>query len=120
MNKILIVDDTAHLLEEISDLLIMEGYNILTASNALDGLAIVEDFMPDLIITDLLMPKMDGFEFISELRAKPELEVTPIIVLSAQVTKETEQKIKEYSADAYLRKPCTADQLITAIDKLLK
>lgn len=120
MKKILVIDDTLHLLEEIRDLLQMEGYNVITAYDAFDGMHKIGTTNPDLIITDLLMPEMNGFELISKIRSIDKHQLTPIIVLSAQATKETEQKARECSADAYIRKPCSADQLISSIEKLLK
>ncbi|GAA0891873.1 hypothetical protein GCM10009122_15520 [Fulvivirga kasyanovii] len=120
MKKILVIDDTLHLLEEIRDLLQMEGYDVITAYDAFDGMRKISTTNPDLIITDLLMPEMNGFELITKIRSIDKHQLTPIIVLSAQATKETEQKAREYSADAYIRKPCSADQLISSIEKLLK
>lgn len=120
MKKILVIDDTLHLLEEISDLLQMEGYEVITAYDAYEGMRKIGTAYPDLIITDILMPEMDGFELISKIRSIDKHQTTPIIVLSAQAAKETEERVKELKADVYLRKPCTADQLITSIEKLLK
>ncbi|MDX1627636.1 MAG: response regulator [Fulvivirga sp.] len=67
--KIVVIDDTESLLEEVSDLLKMEGYEVFTASNAYKGLTLVNDFAPDVIITDLNMPEMDGFKLISKLKS---------------------------------------------------
>lgn len=119
MKKILIIDDTVHLLEEISDLLLMEGYEVITSYNGREGMHKVSTTDPDLIITDILMPEMDGFELISKIRSLDKHQTTPIIVLSAQAAKENEERAKELKADVYLRKPCTADQLISAIEKCL-
>ncbi|MEX2336667.1 MAG: response regulator [Fulvivirga sp.] len=119
MKKILVVDDTIPLLEEIRDLLQMEGYEVITASNGSDGITKAEATDPDLIITDILMPEIDGFELISKIRAMSNFRKTPIIVLSAQATKEDEEKSKALKADGYLRKPCSADELLSVIENLI-
>ena len=119
MKKILIIDDTLHLLEEISDILRMEGYEVVTAYDAFDGMRKIGTTNPNLIITDILMPEMDGFELISKIRSIDKHQFTPIIVLSAQAAKENMEKAKELKANLYLRKPCTADELLSSIQKLL-
>lgn len=120
MKRILIIDDTLHLLEEISDILRMEGYEVFTAYDAYDGMRKISTTNPNLIITDLLMPEMDGYELISKIRSIDKHQFTPIIVLSAQAARENIERAKELKADMYLRKPCTADELLSSIEKLLK
>lgn len=120
MNKIIVIDDTLHLLEEITDLLGMEGYEVFTAHDAVDGMKKIETYNPDLIITDILMPEVDGFALISMLRSKEAYRDTPIIVLSAGAAKENEKRALSLEANAYISKPCSANELLSSIQKFIK
>ncbi|UII28237.1 response regulator [Fulvivirga maritima] len=118
-NRILIIDDTIPLLEEITDILKMEEYEVETASDAYEGMRKVATTSPDLIITDVLMPEINGFQFIEKIKSLDKHKHIPIIVLSAQASKENLDKAKEVKADLYLKKPCSADELIYSIESLL-
>jgi DNA-binding response OmpR family regulator len=120
MKKILLVEDTAHLSEEIVDILRMEGFEVTSAQNAERGLEILSAAMPDLIITDLLMPGMDGFELIQRVRAMPSARSLPIIILSAKTSPEDRVRGTEVGANAFVQKPCKAHDLIESINELLK
>lgn len=103
--KILIIDDEKELLETLKKRLEYEGYDICTACDGEEGLAKVEAFKPDLVVTDIRMPKKDGFEVLKELRGNPDYRRLPIIMLSGI---NDFDKIKEaYSdnADFYVTKP---------------
>ena len=69
MKRILLVEDTSHLSEEIADILRLEGFLVTSANNGLRALELLHSSRPDLIITDLLMPGMDGFELIGQVRS---------------------------------------------------
>jgi DNA-binding response OmpR family regulator len=83
MKHILLVEDTIPLAEEIADSLQLEGYEVTHAPNGEAGMAILPATDPDIIITDLLMPGIDGFEFIRRVRKKT--KAIPIIILSAKI-----------------------------------
>lgn len=119
MKNILLVEDTAHLSEEIADILRMEGYRVIAAGNALKALEILPEAKPDLIITDLLMPGMDGFEFIRLVRSVVSFKSTPIIILSAKTSLEDKIHGKEVGANAFIQKPCKAHELVESINSLL-
>ena len=120
MKKLLLVEDTAHLSEEIADILRLEGYQVTAASNALRALEALPGTNPDLIITDLLMPGMDGFELIRKVRLMPAFKSTPIVILSAKTSNEDRMKGMALGANAFIQKPCKAHELIEGISKLLK
>jgi DNA-binding response OmpR family regulator len=120
MKKILIVDDTLQILEELRDILMMEGYEVTIATGAYLGIAQALVTKPDLIITDIIMPEMDGFGFISNIKTIDESRFTPIIVLSSKSGKEDIQRALFLCADIYLKKPCSADELIGSVDYLLR
>ena len=120
MKKILIIDDNALIINEVKDILIMEGYQVLTAPNALEGIELAIQFKPHLIITDINMPKMDGYGLISILKTHAESRNIPIIVMSSYYSNEHVRKALLLEADLYLKKPCGVDELIISADLLLR
>ncbi|MTI21143.1 response regulator [Fulvivirga sp. RKSG066] len=116
--KILLIDDTLSLLDEIKDILLMEGYEVITATNGFDGLGQVSSKKPDVIITDLVMPEMNGYKLIEKIKSIDKFRSIPIIVLSAQAAKEDKDQAFALKADKYLTKPCPATVLIDAIEEI--
>jgi len=120
MNRILMVEDTAHLSEEISDILRLEGYQVTIADNGLRALELLPEASPDLIITDLLMPRMDGFELIQRVRSMAAFKTIPIIILSAKTSNADKIRGREAGANAFIGKPCKAHELVASINALLR
>jgi len=120
MKKILMVEDTAHLSEEISDILRLEGYDVTIADNGHRALELLPESRPDLIITDLLMLKMDGFQLIRRIRSMESFKSIPIIILSAKSSPVDKIRGKEAGANAFIGKPCKGHELVAAINALLK
>jgi DNA-binding response OmpR family regulator len=119
MKRILLVEDTAHLAEEIADILRLEGYLVAVANNGLRALERLPESRPDLIITDLLMPGMDGFELIKQVRSMASLKSIPIIILSAKTSEADRIRGKEAGADAFVVKPCKTHELLASINSLI-
>jgi Response regulators consisting of a CheY-like receiver domain and a winged-helix DNA-binding domain len=119
MNSILLVEDTSALAEQVADLLRMEGYNVTVAENGLAALSKLTGSMPDLLITDLLMPEMDGFELIRYIRGERELQHLPVIVLTAKSDEEFGVKLNGLHVSKLLRKPCEADDLINTVSGVM-
>lgn len=119
MKKILIVDDTKHLLEEVTDILEMEGYKVTKANDAFEGFASIDREIPDLIITDLFMPEMDGFTFVSHIRSREKYVTIPIIILSANSDNAIKSRAEALRVEDYLVKPCAADNLIAAVNDVV-
>ena len=117
--RILVVEDTAHLRENILELLSMEGYSVSSAQHGREGLSLLQESMPDLIITDLRMPEMDGFDFIARVRENKLWNGIPILVFSAMPPHENEKIILRLGANAYLKKPSALEDLVTAVKKLI-
>jgi DNA-binding response OmpR family regulator len=120
MKRILLVEDTSHLSEEIADILRLEGYVVTISGNALDALEGLPQSIPDLIITDLLMPGMDGFEFIQHVRSMAAFQSIPILILSAKTSKEDKVRGTEVGANDFIQKPCKAHELIASVTRLLQ
>jgi DNA-binding response OmpR family regulator len=120
MKKILLVEDTRHLSEEIEDVLKQEGFRVITAINALQALERLRESSLDLIITDIRMPWMDGFELIELIRKDPDFASVPVVILSATASAEDRIRGHDVGANAYLRKPCKVQTLISTINSLLE
>jgi len=115
MIKILVLEDELSIRENIVELLEDEGYLVLQASNGGDGVAVAMDMTPDLIISDVMMPVMDGYGVLKAVRAHPPLATTPFIFLTAKADKPDFRTGMELGADDYLTKPFTQEELLQAI-----
>ncbi|OGN90399.1 MAG: hypothetical protein A2Z70_00885 [Chloroflexi bacterium RBG_13_48_17] len=117
--KILIVEDDPSFSRAINHIILKEGYDVITASNGLAGLRMAKDENPDLLILDVMLPGLDGFEICSQLRQNPQTEKLPIIMLSAkgqEIDKTTGLKV---GANEYLTKPIDRALLLEKISSLL-
>ena len=113
--RILIVDDEERILNFLSTKLKALGYGVLTASNGLEALEQAQAQEPDLIVLDLIMPKMDGFETLKELRS---FSSVPVIILSAKGADVDKIKGLGLGADDYLQKPFNPDELVARIEAI--
>ena len=117
--KILVIEDDPATLRLIDYSLRHEGYQVLMASNGLDGLRKVHNEEPDLIILDVMLPGMDGFEICHHLRSEPDIAQLPILMLSAkaqEIDKDTGLKV---GADDYLAKPADPSEIVRRVESLL-
>ena len=112
MKRILVVDDERQIIRMLRASLQSSGYEVLTASNGIEGLERFESGRPDLIITDLAMPEMNGLELTQAVRR---LDRTPIIVLSVRDTDVMKVKALDEGADDYLTKPFSMPELLARI-----
>ena len=111
--RILAVDDEERILNFLNSKLKASGYEVLTASNGLEGLEQAQAQEPDLIVLDLLMPKMDGLEMLKELRS---FSAVPVIILTAKGADADRIKGLQLGADDYLPKPFNPDELVARIE----
>jgi len=123
--KILVVDDEPDIVEYLRTILESEGYSVVSAEDGEQGLAKIKEEKPNLIISDVVMPKMDGFQLLDALRKEaPELSKIPVLMLTSAgrtYDKEThaEDIAVDRDADDYLDKPISADRLLFKVKKLL-
>lgn len=117
--RLLVVDDEAKLLKAVAVTLRAEGYNVTTARSAADALVSISQSIPDLIISDIRMPKMDGHEFARILRADARTALIPIIFLTAKAEREDRIAGFRSGVDAYLTKPFDPDELLVVISAIL-
>jgi two-component system KDP operon response regulator KdpE len=113
--RILLVDDEERIVNFLSAKLKASGYEVLTASNGIEGLEQAQAQEPDLIVLDLLMPKMDGLEMLKELRS---FSAVPVIILTAKVADTDRIKGLQLGADDYLPKPFNPDELVARIEAI--
>ncbi len=118
--KILIVDDEPDILELIEYNLKKEGYQVYLASNGADGVAMAKKVHPDLIILDIMMPKMDGIEACRIMRAIPEFKNTCMVFLTARSEEYSEIAGFNVGADDYIAKPIKPRALISRINAILR
>ena len=117
---ILVVDDDLGTRLSISDYLELSGYSVITANDGQEALVMVEEFHPDLIVTDIVMPRMNGYELVRRVRQKAEFRLLPVILLTART--KTQERILGYQSgcDLYLPKPFELEELAAAIRNLLE
>jgi len=114
---ILVVDDEAALVKVVRGYLEQEGYQVVTANNGREALFAARDHRPDLIILDLTMPEMDGFEFMREYQREGS---TPIIALTARIDEMDKVLGLEMGADDYVTKPFSSRELVARVRALLR
>jgi len=101
---ILVVDDDPEVIELVRQILEEEKIHVKTAENGVKALESIEDTIPDLILLDLMMPEMDGFEFLRRLKKKEEWAEIPVIIITAKTLKETEKEYLENRVEAIITK----------------
>lgn len=117
---ILVVEDVPNILELLTVTLRFKGYPVVAAANGQEALACIRQERPALVITDILMPKMDGFQFVQTLRTDPKTSQIPIIFLSATyVTQEDKDFALKLGAIRFLEKPVDAEDFLLTIAEVL-
>ena len=120
MTTILIIEDEVQTKKVLLDSLRFEGFKAIAADNGKAGLDLAKQHLPNLIICDIMMPEMDGYEVLSALREQASTIAIPIIFLTAKVTMRDFRLGMDLGAEDYLTKPCTVDRLLTAIKARLQ
>ena len=119
LKRLLVVDDEPNLLMAIAAVLRDNGFEVTTARNGKDALLQIARSLPDLIVSDVRMPVMDGYRLARQLRAAPHTKLIPIVFLTAK--DETEDSIEGFRSgvDVYLTKPFEPDELVAVINNVL-
>jgi len=119
--KVLIIDDDQTLTDMYSERMSLEGFAVAVAPDGEKGLARVSDFQPDIILLDIMMPKISGFQVLEMLKSQKESAQIPVIILSALGTEENKEKGLSAGADMYIAKAETMPgQVVDAVKTLLK
>lgn len=119
MKKVLVIEDDLAIRENTIEILELKNYRPLGATNGQEGIVAAKSQLPDLILCDILMPELNGYGVIKELKKNPSTARIPFIFLSASVEKNEIQRGLDLGADLYLKKPFAIEELIDAIEKLL-
>ncbi len=119
MKKILVIEDELTIRENIAEMLEMEGFQPLEAENGKIGLELAMIEKPDLILCDVMMPEINGYEVLMQLRENANTATIPFIFLTAKADKNDFRKGMQLGADDYLTKPCTSSELLQAINTRL-
>ncbi|MEX0822873.1 MAG: response regulator transcription factor [Balneolaceae bacterium] len=117
---ILVVDDEQDLLDLIEYNLKKEGFDVLKAENGQQGIQMAKEHSPNLVLLDIMMPKMDGLEVCDQMRADSSLKHIPIIFLTARGDEKTEVEGLDKGADDYITKPISTTKLISRIKAVLR
>lgn len=116
---VLVVEDDAGILRQIAFNLESHGYSVQTAVTGLEALKLLMQKRPDLLITDVMMPEMDGHELVSSVRSDPQLSDLPVIMLTARSQDEDMMQGYQSGTDLYLTKPFNPAELVTFVKRIL-
>ena len=117
--KILIVEDEPAIVESIRYRLETDGYDVISAFDGLSGLNLARSESPDLIVLDVVMPKLDGFNFCRMLKFDQKYEKIPIIMLTGRCGESDMKTVRDVKADVFMTKPFDGDELIAKVQQLL-
>jgi CheY-like chemotaxis protein len=117
MKVILIVDDEVDIISTFSILFELHGFEVLSAANGLQALEMVQKRAPDIIVSDCMMPIMDGLEFSRKVRGNPATHKIPIVLMSAAPA---QHRLASAEFDVFMKKPFRFNDLLAEVTKLLK
>jgi len=120
MKKVLIIEDDVFIRENISEILELSGYRAITATNGNEGLFIALEQLPDLIICDIMMPYMDGYELKKHLSENEAAKNIPFIFLTAKTEIKEQHRGLSLGADDYITKPFEVKYLLKSVKDRLK
>ena len=118
--KILVVEDDPDIMRILTQTLSAAGFQVVPAYGGEDAIKKVRTHMPDLVLTDLAMPKVSGVEVIERVKQDPETQQIPVVAVTAHVWDGLAQNAGQVGCDGYLSKPFTAKQLLQEVHKFLK
>ncbi|RME15724.1 MAG: response regulator [Alphaproteobacteria bacterium] len=116
--KVLAVDDSATMRGLLSEALSEAGFEAILAEDGVDALEKIDERRPEVVITDINMPRMDGFELIRSIRARSDCRGMPILVLTTESKQELKDKARQYGASGWIVKPFQDDRLLDAVRKV--
>ena len=117
--KILVVEDTEDNRQILRDLLGMAGYDMIEANDGAEGVSQAAAHKPDLILMDIQMPVMDGYEATRRIKANPELKSIPIVAVTSYALSGDEEKTRAAGCDAYIAKPYSPRQMLAKVREIL-
>jgi len=119
MRTVLIVDDDVSILTSLTHFLTDEGFNLLKAENAFEAYEIASEKIPDVIISDILMPGMDGFELRNKLKNNPDTSAIPVLFLTADTTASENKRAVSIPSNIFITKPFMFDDILKSLNLLM-
>jgi len=116
---VLVIDDDPVILELLRVNFEIEGFDVITAKDGDEGFALARELQPDVVISDIMMPRRDGLQLLSDLKADPRTEALPVILLSAKAQKSEVEHGLDLGADDYITKPFDPIQLIDRLNAVV-
>jgi len=120
MTKVLIIEDNDDIRENVVEILELSGYDVAAAENGKKGVETALKHKPDIVLCDIMMPEMDGYDVLQALNTHPDMQATPFIFLTAKAERTDVRRGMELGADDYLTKPFDDTELLRAIESRLK
>jgi len=117
--KLLVVDDDRDIVEVLKKRLLQEGYEVAVAFDGEEALLKLKEENPDVVLLDLMMPKLNGFEVLKEIREKYQDKWRPVIIISAKTELDSVKSCYNLEADHYLTKPCTIDNVLRGVSTMI-
>ena len=118
-NTALIVDDDEKIRKMLQFLLVAKGFQVELATDGISGLEAFKNKRPDIVLLDLMMPEMDGFEFYKRAKEDSSLKDTPIVILTVNLSDETKKELDSLGAENRMSKPFKSAKLLAALDTAL-
>jgi DNA-binding NarL/FixJ family response regulator len=118
--RLLLIDDDPNLILLVKDYLEFRGYEVITAENGREALEVLEQELPDMVICDVMMPEMDGYAFVNQVRQDERTSWIPILFLSAKGQSQDRVKGLNIGADVYMVKPFEPEELVAQVEASLK
>lgn len=119
MSKILLVEDETILRETLAEILELNDFEVIAASSGFEALEVLKDTIPDLILSDVLMPGMTGFEMIEQVKIQAHLKDVPFIFLSALTSNDDKQKALDLGCSQFITKPFKSFEVVKLITATL-
>ncbi len=120
MAKILVIEDDFAFRESITETLADAGFDVMSASDGVEGVRLAKQHIPDLIVSDIRMPKKDGYDLLAEVREEPATALVPFIFLTGQTDRAAMRQGMDLGADDFLTKPFTLEELLNAVHARLE
>jgi len=117
--KVLVIDDQPEITEIISAFLSNAGYEVKVENSSVEGMNVVKSFMPDVILLDIMMPVMDGYEVCSRLKKEPTLAQIPVLFLTGKDAKDDAGMSFQSGGDLFIKKPFSCERLLNMVKMVL-
>lgn len=118
--QILVVDDDPAIFHLLEGILTPMGYNCESVGDGINALSVIKEKAPDLVVLDVMMPKLDGYNVCRQLKFDENLKDVPVIILTSRKSSEDEKLSKDVGANAFLTKPIDSSEIIKAIKSILE